>query len=213
MTTEEIEALGIMSCHFDLLVEEIILKTHQPKNILEMGLGMGGWSIFSNRLTGAKIMGVENFDFVNYSNYGSTWIKDKKDLELHLEKNDITIKEKIMEVPKDIIFDLIRLDCLDQEKDIKEFWDYIIPQTSDSCLFFVDDIIPRITFFRFLYMMKLCEAKILKPIWMGEKEGVWCKYNYDCSEISNAILSSNLKIGKYHLNIGNENQTFLISTP
>jgi hypothetical protein len=213
MNIEEIESLNIMSNPFDLLVEELILKTHQPKNILEMGLGMGGWSIFSNKLTGAKVVGVENFDFINYDNYGSAWIRDKKELEASLEKHDICIKETITEIPENIVFDLVRLDCLDQEKDIKEFWDCILPKTSKECLFFVDDIIPRITLFRFLYMMKLCEVKILKPVWMGEKEGVWCKYDYDCSEIHNAILSGNLSIRKYHLNIGDENQTILISTP
>jgi len=216
ITIKEINELGVMSSIEDLILEEAILEIHAPKNILEMGLGGGGWSVFANARTRAKIIGIENFDYAKYKigyGYGHDWIDNINELQNKLQTNDITIKTDVTQIPRDIIFDLVRLDCLDQEKDIEEFWNYILPQTSDAALFFVDDVIPCIAVFRLVVMMKLCERKILKPVWMGNKEGVWCKYSYDCSWIQQHLVENNFRVQESCLSIADEPQKFLIYVP
>jgi hypothetical protein len=77
------------------------------------------------------------------------------------------------------LFDVVRLDCLEESNDINKLFYKIFPYTSDNCIFLVDDIVPNNCPNRFLTYMSKASDGLLKPMWFGNKEGAWCKSTYN----------------------------------
>lgn len=158
----------------------------KPKNILELGVGGGEWIITINSLFEYPInfVGYESF----LLNYGKEWPTNAADLDAKIRNNTRDIKleireENVISIDTDllksnnIIFDVVRLDCLNfSQTEISELFYKILPYTSAKCLFLVDDITPNLCPNRFLSYMEHVEKGLLKPLWFGVKEGCWCKH-------------------------------------
>jgi len=200
-----------MSMYEDLGVVADILSYMKSKNILELGAGAGSWMVAMNYLTtnNTKFLGYEDFS----TDYGFNWPTDENALKLRMinlsqglgKDIDVEIKnENIYNIDMDYIknlnikFDVVRLDCMENNRFITDLFYKIYPYTTDNCIFLVDDITPNLCPNRFLSYMDRVSDGILKPIWFGNKEGAWCKRTFECGDLQQHILNSihNILIGK-----------------
>lgn len=192
-----IEKFKPMSCWEDIGVTADIFKFVQPKAILELGVGGGGWILSIDNILPDNIafVGYEDFE----QNYGLNWAGNVEDLHNYFKNQtqNYNIKIKNENVKNldteylkqlDIKFDVVRLDCLENPKDVDQLFFKILPFTSDNCIFFVDDIPPNICPGRFISYMDRVYDGILKPVWFGNKEGAWCKNTYNIYLLQNYIF-------------------------
>jgi hypothetical protein len=182
----------------DLHIITELLQFTKPQTILEIGSGGGGWLLtMSTVLTpNIKFIGHEDFRL----DYNFDWPKDKDELttfiKTHNKNIDVTIYDgdvKYIDVGhfKDLNlkFDVVRLDCLEDKRDITELFFKLYPYTSDDCIFLVDDISPNLCPNRFLSYIDRVQDGLLKPIWFGKKEGAFCKTTYECNDVKSHILN------------------------
>ncbi len=187
-----------MSVYEDLSIVTEILDYMQPRAILELGSGGGGWILAINDALrdNTLFVGYEDFRL----DYGNAWHKNAKELTQHLQtvgnnQNIIVKDENVNHLDLKYIkqlgitFDVVRLDCLENRDEINQLFYKIYPYTSDNCIFLVDDIVPNVCPNRFLTYMDKVYDRILKPIWFGNKEGAWCKNTYECGLLQNHILN------------------------
>ena len=192
-----------MSIYEDLGIVIDILSFTKPTNILELGAGSGSWILAMNHALNHKIkfLGYEDFRL----DYGFGWPKNAEDLRTYMADKakslgktiDVDIRDEDiyyidMEHVKNlnIKFDVVRLDCMEDKRQINELFYKILPFTSDDCIFLVDDITPNLCPNRFLSYMDKVNDGILKPLWFGSKEGAWCKLTYDCVDLQQYIIES-----------------------
>ena len=189
----------------DLSVIGDILTIHQPKNIIELGVGNGDWLLFA-----AAVLKDNSVNFMGYENF--TWTLDNGNWALDVETLNKINKERLsklnltnnMEIKNNDIenlssyisefncstYDIVRLDCLcNTVTQIENVIDAIMPYTSDNCIFLVDDILPSYCPNRFLSFMEKVEKNELKPLWFGEKEGAWVKPSFDVKEFSDKLAT------------------------
>jgi hypothetical protein len=186
-----------MAVFEDLGIVTDILQYTQPKTILELGTGNGGWILSVDYILPGNItfIGYEDFRL----NYGRDWENNVDDLYVYLRSqsqncNIIIKNENVKELDTEyfkqlnIKFDVVRLDCLENREDINQLFFKIFPYTSDKCIFLVDDIVPNLCPNRFISYMDKVYDGILKPIWFGKKEGAWCKNTYNNNLLQDFIL-------------------------
>lgn len=210
-TLDRLIKFSPMAVYEDLGVVTDILEYMQPKAILELGSGGGGWILSANDAlkNNAVFLGYEDFRL----DYGNDWHKNSNELTQYLQttgaNQNITIKnENINDIDLEYIkqlgikFNVVRLDCLENREEINQLFYKIYPYTSDNCIFLVDDIVPNVCPNRFLAYMDKVYDRILKPVWFGNKEGAWCKNTYECGPLQDYILSEmNGKISGKNENI------------
>ena len=223
-----IKEIRPMSMYEDLGVVGDILSYMKPKNILEFGTGSGSWILAMN-----LIVDNNTFKFIGYedfrTDYGFGWPKNEHTLLENMiettakfnKKINVEIRnENIYEINMDYItkldfkFDVVRLDCMENKRDINELFYKIYPCTSDNCIFLVDDIAPNLCPNRFLSYMDKVSDGILKPVWFGNKEGAWCKTRYECGDLQEYILNSifDILVGKSENIFWNNLENRLITT-
>jgi len=197
-TIERLNRFAPMSVFEDLGIVTDIFKYLQPKAILELGSGGGGWilAINDSLKNNAVFLGYEDFRL----NYGNDWHKNSDELTQYLQitgdnQNIIVRYENVNHLDLEYIkklgikFDVVRLDCLENREEINQLFYKIYPYTSEQCIFLVDDIVPNICPNRFLAYMDKVYDRILKPVWFGNKEGAWCKNTYECGPLQDYILN------------------------
>ena len=179
----------------DLKVLIELLNYTKPKSILELGTGAGGWILAINEALehDVSFIGYENF---KWDNIGQQFT-DIKQLETQLQivsnNNKILLKDSDVTTLDNLefcnnLFDVVRLDCLEESNDINKLFYKIFPYTSDNCIFLVDDIVPNNCPNRFLTYMDKVSDGVLKPIWFGNKEGAWCKSTYNHNPLIDDII-------------------------
>jgi len=179
----------------DLKVIIELLTYTKPKSILELGTGVGGWILAINEALD------DDISFIGYENF--KWDKigqqftDIKQLETQLRL--VSINNKIILKDSDVtkldnlefqnnLFDVVRLDCLEESNDINKLFYKIFPYTSDNCIFLVDDIVPNNCPNRFLTYMSKASDGLIKPMWFGNKEGAWCKSTYNHNPLMDSVI-------------------------
>ena len=185
-----------MAIFHDLAVAASILERIDPQTIIEFGTGNAGWLLSLDHILSndRKFIGVDNFGW----NYGLPWATNASQLldivqQQSSNKNISIIDQDVNHIDTDwldrfgVKFDTVRLDCLETPEDISRFIDIVIPYTSDKCIWLVDDIAPNISPERWLSFMEKVFQGVLKPIWFGNKEGAWCRNDFDCSGIQQSI--------------------------
>ena len=195
-----IEELDILSNPIDFDIVSRIIKFNNSTKILEIGGGCAGWSIGINKIlnNSPHITVVENFEFVGYSrDYG--WPVCEKELKQSIEEkckylncnHNIQILDMdavyLPEKLKHQTFDVIRLDCFDHEDEINDILRWSHSSLTNNGLMCIDDIQPCITINRFMCMMDLVREKLFKPVWIGDKEAIWCKWESDINFIPKDI--------------------------
>src|SRR6185437_13878772 len=182
MTMAELLAeLKPMSIVQDLEFASELLKAAKSKKVIEFGAGAGGWILTMNHLVpDVTFIAVENFSIA----FGDDWPKTKASWLLYVHNkafavgNDlsVTIMDKdVTEMKFKGEYDAVRFDCLTNMKDITKLIDKVMPHTSETSLFFVDDISPNTCPGRFMAFMEKSLKNELLPVWFGHKEGAWCK--------------------------------------
>jgi len=190
-----------LSDNCDLAFTVEMLKLYKPKSILELGAGNGDWIRFiANALQDNDIsfIGYEDFRW-KMNNSWETTILDLNKLihdslssmklnnQVFLKNADITKIDATTEYSGQL-FDVVRLDCLaTDESDIVKVISNILPYTHDNTIFLVDDIAVNYCPNRFLAMMHLSQANMLKPLWFGSKEGAWVKPNFNFENFKSAM--------------------------
>lgn len=181
----------------DLYVISEIISNVNPKTVLELGVGSGGWilainELIKNHLPNIFYLGFENFSY----DYNFVWPKNEKELEYQLKNFQPDLNVSIINKNVNLVnqtdfenktFDVVRLDCLEHLSDINNIFYKVLPNTSKNCIFLVDDITPNICFNRFLAFMNKTSEGILKPLYIGMKESVWCKYDFDCEPLQKKL--------------------------
>lgn len=196
----------------DLYSVSELLNFVKPKNILEIGAGGGGWILSMSKLLdhGIKFIGYEDFRL----DYGLGWPKNKEELTSFIKTydTDVTIYDNdVKHINVDhfkdlnLKFDVVRLDCLEDKKNVTELFFKIYPFTSDNCIFLVDDITPNLCPNRFLSFMDRVQDGLLKPVFFGRKEGAWCKTDYNCNGLQDYLLTA---MSNHHIRGKNENIKF-----
>jgi hypothetical protein len=186
------DSTEVMSGFQDLNMVANILDFVKPKNVIELGAGAGGWIVMMNVLLANNNItwyGYENFS-VNFNQ--PHWPKNSEDLQnliitqsknLGSSNDKIIIRnENIKQIDVEFLqslnikFDVVRLDCLHESMyQVIDVLHRILPFTSPHCIFLIDDIVPNIAINRLLGVMELVKEGILKPLWLGHKEGAFCK--------------------------------------
>jgi len=187
-----VEELDIMSNPSDFAIVSNIAKFHDVKKILEIGGGCAGWSIGVNKVLGniPDITVIENFEFTNYTNYGGNWppsedlLKkriEEKCINLNCEHNINILNMDAINIPEKLNnekFDLIRIDCLGSNYDeVEKVMRWAHGALYDNGLLYIDDIEPRSVINRFLFAMDLTREKLIRIVFAGYKEAVFCKWN------------------------------------
>lgn len=197
------------NCDLALVIE--LLKLYKPKCILELGAGNGDWIRFvANAMQDSSIsfLGYEDFRWKMDESW-ETSIEDLNKLiqdslagiklnnQVTLKNADITKMDATTEYNGQL-FDLVRLDCLaTDESDILRVITDVLPYTHDNTIFLVDDIAVNYCPNRFFAMMHLSQVGIVKPLWLGSKEGAWVKTNFD---FENFKLGMNHKLNTHWYN-------------
>ena len=180
----------------DLKVIIELLNYTKPNSILELGTGAGGWILSINEALehDMSFIGYENFKWDSIGQQFTDIKQLETQLQLISNNNKIILKDSDVTKLDNLefngqLFDVVRLDCLEESNDIDRLFYKIFPYTSDNCIFLVDDIVPNNCPNRFLTYMHKVSDGILKPIWFGNKEGAWCKYSYNHNPLLDHVIS------------------------
>jgi spore coat polysaccharide biosynthesis predicted glycosyltransferase SpsG len=162
-----------MESKANLICQYLILKEHNPKNIVEIGTGAAGWALTISDLlqrTDINFFLFENFEETQYQNH-EWWPKNKKDLMNYiLAKNknfQFDLSEKYSKVEK---IDVLRYDawgfsCQDFEN--------IIEDCNKNSIVFFDDFSFNKDPDLVIMVLELFEKNLIYPIWASENSSCW----------------------------------------
>lgn len=193
--------LGVLEANLDLVVAV------QPKTILEIGFGRGDWSLASACIldSNPEYFGIDNFSVISHAKTTNDEEKDwpdsisklsysvklKKQLlglnnNFTLENVDVTNTRQLFwtlnQFKKE--FDLIRLDCLCQNKEqIRAVLDILLKFTAKDFVLFVDDAGASGCLVRLLACLDLVEEGKLIPIWFSEDEVAFANPEYNIDSV------------------------------
>ena len=205
-----VKQLGIMSLPGDFDTVSRMLTFNNSTKILELGGGAASWSIGITKMlnNSPHITVVENFEFLNYS--GDTWWYDwptceselKQSIEETCERLGCSHNIQVLDIDAKLLpeklkhqtFDVIRLDCFEHAAEIKNILRWAYSSLTNDGLLCIDDIQPSITINRFMCTMDLVREKLIKPVWIGSKEAVFCKWESDKNFIPKDMQYKLLKV-------------------
>jgi hypothetical protein len=154
---------------------------HNNNNILEIGAGNGGWmlTLYDIGLTQPNWYLVEDFSWANQTSNEKKWSSNKDALINQVRSHDPNIK--LIEIfdkfkKTDLIYDVIRIDCLLDPDQIEEF---ILLNTHISSWIFIDDCKINCGFERLALAFRLMFKGIIFPVWIGLKECIFSRNAFD----------------------------------
>lgn len=172
-----IKKSNVMSGIEEVLVASEILKIHNPKHIVELGAGAGGWSavmwLLGQNLANYTLIESMKWGEQNFSWNGELFPKNLDDLKNQIlsKTNDTTNFSFFKEVDAE---DLEKYDTFryDGEISFKKFENYI-KHSDEKSIFFVDDFKANVCPLRVMNVTKCVNNKILFPLWLSDKESAW----------------------------------------
>ena len=195
----------VMSQYEDVDIVYLMLKFLQPRNILELGVGGGGWISCMNALL--KDKSIHWFGFENFSlNYNLPWPKTADELRFNMQETSVDLGFPLRNVQiidddlnninfgyfqkQNLGFDVVRLDCLGDCPDIiTNVLSNVLTYTTKDCLILVDDVVPNIALNRLLGTLELVKRGVLKVLWTGKKEMALVKTTFNEAPIIRFLLS------------------------
>lgn len=190
--------LHMMSTPSDWEVSAVILEQQRRPAICEIGAGNGDWGIAATITAQAEhLVLVEDFSFTKAGfDPGYFWPRDSFDLLRHCHEElrrlsgdpNLICVTDVTQVPERR-YDIIRLDCLTELIQVRVMLDWICEAIADDGLLFVDDLPPNKAPNRWIACVEKIAAGVLKPVWFGQSEGVFCKASLDCRELQDLILA------------------------
>lgn len=172
----------VMAEPLDLLVTNIILKTHNPDKIYEIGTGNGAWAItqFNSGIDTAEYVLLDNFSWATNGWTGHRfWPKDENDLKEYLlrETNNrlnFTIVNSDIYDYIGTMEDNISAVRIDMDPDYKGF-EQIIDKLDNNGLLLVDDVVFNMGLNRVVNLIDFKRKEKIYPLWIGLKESAWTK--------------------------------------
>jgi hypothetical protein len=199
------EHTQVMAEPLDLLVANIILKTHNANKIYEIGTGSGAWAItqFNTGIDTAEYVLLDNFSWATNGWTGHRfWPKNEDDLKDYLlgETNNnlkFTIVNSNIYDYIATMEDNINTIRIDMDPDYNGF-SKIIDKLDYNGLLIVDDVVFNMGLNRVVNLIDFKRQEKLFPLWIGLKESAWVKnieyrdylYHEVCS-----IIKENYSIG------------------
>lgn len=192
-----------MSNVHDFYISSLLLELHQPKHIVELGTGTGGWISSITRLIDSDFHCTvfENYDWgqKGISWNGENYPKNLKELKKLIKgkakhPNRFTFHEKI---DPNVIqnYDTLRYDVSVDDEIIFT----IINNSNDKSLIFVDDFAFNKAPERIYQILELERQGMLYPIWSGDKETAWTNNQNYRNNLVNSLSHGveNTKAVKY----------------
>lgn len=175
---------GAMSFGSDIFIASELLKMHCPACIAEFGAGSGGWSMTINEVLSYNNISphfylIENFNWPNKGIIIEGWPTNNDELSSHISSMSPKMKFDIVNHNNTIEnVDTFRIDATASYNLMDEY----INVCTDDAIIFIDDFNPNSGIYRIMYAIKAAAEKKIFPVWLGEKESMWCK-NKEKSEM------------------------------
>ena len=167
---------------YDMAIQLAIIDYVKPNTVWELGAASGNWSIIMHKLmdnTNARFTLVENFrEDEQYKSIGVP--QNEQELRQRMKQFDFSpdlVIESVDNLPlSDEKVDVIRLDCdFDYNSDPSNLSKWILNNSSDRLVIFVDDIRMNKRPDRLFMMQEMVNRGLLEFLWGGHDEAAWCK--------------------------------------
>jgi hypothetical protein len=167
---------------YDMVIQLAIIDYVKANTVCELGAASGNWSIIMHKLmdnTNARFTLVENFkEAEQYKSIGVP--QNEQELRQRMKQFNFSpnfIIETVDNLPPlNEKVDVIRLDCdFDRNSDPGNLSNWILNNSSDRLIIFVDDIRMNKRPDRLFMMQEMVNRGCLEFLWGGHNEAAWCK--------------------------------------
>ena len=170
-----IEFYKPMGSFSNLFYEYLVLKEHNPKKIIEIGVGAAGWALSINELLNSsdlKFELVEDFRQTKYPGF-EWWPENKIEFNKYVLEKNKNFKYSLNEkYNTPVIGDVLRFDAWDFS--LNDF-EMILSNLSENAIVIFDDFSFNKDLDLIVLVLELVKKKLIYPIWASNTVSGWSK--------------------------------------